>query len=325
MTLRILTPGPLSLVQDLGRHGHQHIGVSPGGPMDEHAFLWANRLLDNPLNAPQIEITMGQFSCQFQADTTIALTGADMSATLNGQPVAVWQSLHIRAGDQLSLSGARRGIRTYLAVKDGFKVTGILNSCATVMRDGLGGADRRGGKLAAQDLLEYKVTSPIPTRQVPQQFIPEYGQDISLNVIPGYQYDRFDKAERERFFSTEYTVTPQMDRMGYRLSGAAIHCQTASLVSEGIALGAIQIPADGQPIILMRDRQTIGGYPKIGCVTARDLSTLAQCQPGAKVRFIEKDLYQAEAERVIEHHFFQGYVGKKHAEQILNQLTGPAE
>ncbi|MDX1266539.1 MAG: biotin-dependent carboxyltransferase family protein [Oceanisphaera sp.] len=325
MTLRILTPGPLSLVQDLGRHGHQHIGVSPGGPMDEHAFLWANRLLDNPLNAPQIEIAMGQFSCEFHADTCIALTGADMNATLNGQAVAVWQSLHIRAGDQLSLSGARHGIRTYLAVKDGFKVTGILNSSATVMRDGLGGADRQGGKLAAQDLLGYNVTSLILTRQVPRQFIPEYSQNISLNIIPGYQYDRFDKTERERFFSSEYTVTPQIDRMGYRLSGAAIRCQTSSLISEGIALGAIQIPADGQPIILMRDRQTIGGYPKIGCVTARDLSTLAQCQPGAKIRFIEKDLYQAEAERVISQHFFRGYIGKKHAEHILNTFTGPTE
>ncbi|GHA09769.1 5-oxoprolinase subunit C family protein [Oceanisphaera arctica] len=323
MTLRILTPGPLSLIQDLGRHGHQHIGVSPGGPMDEHAFLWANRLLGNPLNAPQIEIAIGQFSCQFHADTTIALTGADMNATLNGQTVTVWHSLRIRAGDQLSLNGARRGIRTYLAVKDGFKVTDILGSCATVMRDSLGGAGGQGDKLAAQDLLRYNVTSPIPTRQVPLQFIPEYGQDIILSVIPGYQYDRFDKAERERFFSSEYTVTPQMDRMGYRLSGAAIQCQTSSLISEGIALGAIQIPADGQPIILMRDRQTIGGYPKIGCVTARDLSTLAQCQPGATVRFIEKELYQAEAERVIEQHFFQGYIGKKHAEKILNKNNRP--
>ncbi|MBV1841269.1 MULTISPECIES: biotin-dependent carboxyltransferase family protein [Photobacterium] len=319
MTLRILTPGPLSLVQDLGRHGHQHIGVSPGGPMDEHAFLWANRLLDNPLNAAQIEIAMGQFSCEFHADTTIALTGADMNARLNGKPVASWQSLRVRSGDQLSLRGARNGIRSYLAVKEGFKVTGVLDSCATVMRDGLGGFSRQGDKLMAQDRLRYNVTTPMPTRRVPEQFIPDYGQSITLSVIPGYQYDLFDQAERERFFSSEFTVTPQIDRMGYRLSGAAIACQTTSLISEGIALGAIQIPADGQPIILMRDRQTIGGYPKIGCVTARDLSKLAQCQPGATVRFIEKDLYQAEAERMIEHHFFRGYVGKKHAEQLLNQ------
>ncbi|QIR07519.1 biotin-dependent carboxyltransferase family protein [Salinivibrio costicola] len=319
MTLYVLTPGPLSLVQDLGRHGHQHIGVSPGGPMDEHAFLWANRLLDNPLNAAQIEIAMGQFSCEFYADTTIALTGADMNARLNGKAVASWQSLRVRAGDQLSLPGARTGMRSYLAVKEGFKVTGVLNSCATVMRDGLGGFSRQGDKLMAQDRLQYKVTPPIPTRRVPEKFIPDYGQPLILSVIPGYQYELFAHAERERFFSSEFTVTPKIDRMGYRLSGAAIQCQTTSLISEGIALGAIQIPADGQPIILMRDRQTIGGYPKIGCVTARDLSKLAQCQPGTTVRFIEKDLYQAEAERMIEHHFFHGYVGKKYAEQRLSQ------
>lgn len=311
MTLRILTAGPLSLLQDLGRFGHQSIGVSTGGPMDEHAFLWGNRLLGNDRNAAQIEIAMGQFSCEFYAETTIALTGANMAATLNGRPIEFWQSYPVRQGDKLALRGARAGMRAYLAVKAGFNVPTPLNSCATVMRDELGGLQGVGEKLNAKDSIRYSVSQPMATKQVLPQFIPQYSQQVTLEVIPGYQYDLFTPEQRKRFFDATYTLTPQMDRMGCRLSGEAIECQKRNLISEGIALGAIQIPADGQPIVLLRDRQTIGGYPKIGCVTAKGLSQLAQCQPGAEIRFVEKDLYEAEAERAIQQQFFHGYVGKK--------------
>ncbi|EME3980758.1 biotin-dependent carboxyltransferase family protein [Vibrio alginolyticus] len=311
MTLRILTAGPLSLLQDLGRFGHQAIGVSTGGPMDEHAFLWSNRLLGNDRNAAQIEIAMGQFSCEFYAETTIALTGADMAATLNGQPIAFWQSYPVRQGDQLALRGARSGMRAYLAIQGGFKVPTPLNSCATVIRDELGGLQGVGEKLNSKDYIRYSASQPMATKQVLPQFIPQYSQQVTLEVIPGYQYDLFTPEQRQRFFNASYTLTPQMDRMGCRLSGEPIECQRRNLISEGIALGAIQIPADGQPIVLLRDRQTIGGYPKIGCVTAKGLSQLAQCQPGAEIRFIEKNLYEAEAEHSIHQHFFHGYVGKK--------------
>lgn len=316
MTLRILTPGPLSLLQDLGRYGYQSIGVSTGGPMDEHAFLWANRLLENDRNAAQIEVTMGQFSCEFYAATTIAITGADMAATLNGQPIASWQSYTVEQGDRLALRGARAGMRTYLAVKGGFKVPLPLDSCATVVRDELGGMQGFGEKLKAKDLLRYSVSKPILTKRVPHQFIPDHNKTLTLEVILGYQYQDFSTEQRERFFNSTYTLTPQMDRMGCRLAGNAIKCQTEKLVSEGIALGAIQIPADGQPIVLLKDRQTIGGYPKIGCVTAKGVSQLAQCQPGAEIRFVEKDLYQAEAERMIEQEFFRGYVSKRRVQTI---------
>ena len=304
MTLRIIEPGPLSLIQDPGRYGHQHIGVSPGGPMDEQAFSWANHLLDNPLNDPQIEINLGSFHCEFLLPTTIAITGADMSAALNGVAIQPWQSYSIHAGDQLSFKGARSGVRAYLAVRGGLDIPEILGSCATVVRDQLGGLHRDGKQLSAGDCLHYPASKPVLTRQVPDAFIPEYGQDITLDVIPGCQYEWFSRQEHRRFFNSVYSVTAQTDRMGYRLSGAAIHCHQQSLISEGIALGAIQIPADGQPIILMRDRQTLGGYPKIGCITAGSLSKLAQCQPGATVRFVKKDLYEAEAEYRVEKQFF---------------------
>ena len=308
MTLRVIEPGPLSLIQDLGRYGHQSIGVSPGGPMDEHAFLWANRLLANHKNDAQIEINLGMFRCEFLTQTTIAITGADMAAELNGKVIQPWQSYSVQPGDTLSFKGSRSGLRAYLAIRGGFEVSKILGSCATVVRDQLGGLHGDGSKLCAGDNLNYSASDPMLTKQVPDEFVPDYGQDITLEVIPGYQYEWFDEEERHRFFNTTYTLSQQIDRMGYRLSGEAIHCQQQSLISEGIALGSVQIPADGQPIILMRDRQTIGGYPKIGCVKARNLSKLSQCLPGATIRFVKRDLYEAEAEYRLKKRFFSGAV-----------------
>ncbi|MUK66436.1 biotin-dependent carboxyltransferase family protein [Aliivibrio fischeri] len=316
MTLRINSTGPLALLQDKGRFGHQSVGVTPGGPMDEHAFDWANKLLGNDPNATQIEITLGQFSCTFYAATTMALTGADMQAKLNGDPIVPWQSYAINSGDKLEMGAASAGLRAYLSVSGGFKIDNILGSTATVVRDGLGGLEGNGKPLKANTLIRYSVdvsqlstvfSEPRLRKQVPNRFIPTYGKHIKVGVIPSYQYDDFVPEERERFFSTVYTVSNNIDRMGYRLSGEAIQCQRNNLISEGIALGAIQIPNDGQPIVLMRDRQTIGGYPKIGCVIHADISRLSQCVPGSTVQFYEKELHSAEAELHIQRQFFTSY------------------
>lgn len=305
MTLRIIEPGPLSLIQDLGRYGHQSIGVSPGGPMDTYAFRWANRLLDNHQNDAQIEINLGQFRCEFLAETTMAITGADMAAELNGVVIEPWQSYTIHAGDHLSFKGSKKGSRAYLAIRRGLDVPKILGSCSTVVRDQLGGLHGDGSKLKAKDCLEYNASSPMITRQVPSEFIDDYSHDITLELISSYQYDWFSKEDHHRFFNTPYIVSQQIDRMGYRLSGEAIFCRKQRFISEGIAPGAVQITPDGQPIILMRDRQTIGGYPKIGCVTAGSLSKLAQCLPGATIRFVKKDLYEAETEYRQAREFFE--------------------
>lgn len=316
MTLRIHSTGPLALLQDKGRYGHQSVGVTPGGPMDEHAFDWANKLVDNDLNATQIEITLGQFSCTFYAATTIALTGADMGAKLNGDAISPWQSYAINSGDKLEMSIAKSGLRAYLAVSGGFKVETILGSSATVSRDGLGGYDGKGSALTPNRLIRYSVdvsqlstsfSEPRLRKQVPSRFIPTYDRHINIGVIPSYQYNDFSIADRQRFFSSIYTVSTNIDRMGYRLSGEPIHCKRNNLISEGIALGSIQIPSDGQPIVLMRDRQTIGGYPKIGCVVHADINRLAQCLPGSTVQFYEKELYSAEAELMIQRQFFTSY------------------
>ncbi len=310
MSLHIEQAGPLSLLQDLGRHGYQSVGVTPGGPMDAHAFHWANRLLDNAPDAPQVEITMGPFRARFKQANSFSLCGADVSATLNAQAIMPWRSWQAKAGDLLEIGYPKKGLRTYLAVSGGFTSPKTLGSVSTVMRDQFGGLSKEGHKLVDGDQLLFKPKVLPYCRAVPKQFVPDYAKIIKVGVLPTYQFNQFTPKARATLFNELYTVTPQIDRMGYRLKGEPIEFAQQRFVSEGIALGAIQIPANGQPIVLMRDRQTIGGYPKMGCVCHRDLNLLAQATPGTQISFFLQDLYEAEAElHQQQHYFFTGTEG----------------
>ncbi|RBW46985.1 allophanate hydrolase [Psychromonas sp. B3M02] len=307
MTLHIKQAGVLSLLQDLGRYGHQDVGVTPGGPMDSHAFHWANKLLDNPANSAQIEITMGPFQAHFQAETSFSVCGADVELKLNGISLSPWRSWQAQKGDLLEIGYPSKGLRSYLAVAGGFQVSETLGSASSVVRDQLGGLDQQGHKLSDGDVIPYQSVKRHYTRTVTTQFIPDFNKMIRLGVLPTYQFHEFSHAARRTLFNELYTVTPEMDRMGYRLKGKAIEVKQQNFISEGIVLGAIQIPANGQPIVLMRDRQTIGGYPKIGCICQRDLNLLSQATPGTKIQFFEQDLYQAEAElQQTQQYFFEG-------------------
>lgn len=304
MTLRIKQAGALSLIQDLGRFGFQDVGVTSGGPMDNHAFYWANRLLDNPPNASQIEITMGPFAAVFEKSTTFSLCGAEVVAKLNNQTISNWHSWVAKSGDVLTLSFPKTGLRTYIAIAGGFDVPKTLGSTSTVVRDHFGGITQQGEKLRDGDTLPYQPNVSLYCRGVLKQFIPHYTQTIKIGVLPTYQFDQFDEKAVNTFLNEIYTVTPLIDRMGYRLEGATIDFPQQHFISEGIVPGSIQIPANGQPIVLMRDRQSIGGYPKIGCVCNRDLNLLAQATPGTKVQFFLQDLFEAEAELQQEQHYF---------------------
>ncbi|MFV0430562.1 MAG: biotin-dependent carboxyltransferase family protein [Alphaproteobacteria bacterium] len=296
MSLTILQSDFLASIQDLGRFGYQGIGVSVGGPMDEHAFLWNNHLLHNPPNAAQIEIMVGLFKCQFLKPTMIALCGANMNAKLNGNPIGSWQSHYVNAGDTLELGAAQQGLYSYLAIKDGFDTPLSLGSRTTVIRDELGGIDAKGQKLIKGDNIRYHQSSKLDELKLAQRFIPSYDKEIKLGVIPTAQFNDFSDDMQQKFFTSIYTLTQEINRMGLRLSGEAISCEKRELYSEAVGLGAVQIPADGQPIILMRDRQTIGGYPKMGYICKRDISHIAQAAPGTKVQFYKKELTQAERE-----------------------------
>ncbi len=286
MSLRVDHAGVLALLVDRGRRGYQHVGVSVGGPMDEHAYLWANRLLGNKQSATQIEITYGLFRCQFEEDTHIALTGANLQATLNDKPIRSWQTYAVTAGDVLAFKTPHAGLRSYLAVKGGFQVEPHLGSTTTLMRDHIGGLRQDGQALSKTDLIPFNRYAVKHRGQaLPEAFIPDYTAKVELGVMLSYQFNQFDMSVIKRFFTSEYTISQHIDRMGYRLSGHAIHYEGQPLISEGISYGAIQISGDGQPIILMCDRQTIGGYPKVGCVTALDMNKLSQRGSGDTVMF----------------------------------------
>ncbi|WP_341582456.1 biotin-dependent carboxyltransferase family protein [Marinobacter metalliresistant] len=299
MSFEVLAPGMLALMQDSGRRGYQHIGVTTGGPMDEFAFFWANRLLDNDLNAPQIEITFGGFSLLAHDDTSMAITGGDLGARLNNRDIRPWRTYRISRGDRLEFTAPVNGLRAYLAVRGGFKPAMKLGSCATVSREGLGGLHGNGAKLAKGDRIGFAKTDNLVDAALPDTEIPDYREPLRLGLLPGYQFRHFPPVQRMKFFSDDYEVTQNIDRMGYRLQGDAIHSDLDGIVSEGIAYGAIQVPSDGQPIVLMKDRQTIGGYPKIGCLSALDAGHLAQRGPGASVSFYLGDVAGAEAQRLL--------------------------
>ena len=289
----VINPGILSLLQDAGRLGRHQIGLTSGGPLDPEAFYWANRLCNipgdsntsnsNPENNTTIEITVGGLQLKAHTDTHIAVTGADMPLTINGEPRETWRSQAVSAGDSIQLGYASEGCRAYLAVAGGFQIEPMFGSSATVVREGIGGLS--GTALQQGDKLPCGEYRSAQHWQLPESDRPHYGKQITLRVIPGYQQHSFSRFQQRLFFHNTYTVSDRCDRMGYRLEGPKLVSSIEGILSEGICLGAIQVPADGQPIILMNDRQTIGGYPKIGSVLSLDLAKLAQLTPGGKVNF----------------------------------------
>ncbi len=276
-------PGVMTLIQDAGRIGHHRLGITSGGPADPLAFDWANRLCGNEPGTTALEITVGGLVLRCERSTRIALCGADMPMSINGELVDAWRSYHVNAGDRISVGYARTGVRAYLAVVGGLAILPILGSTSTVVREALGGLD--GRKLEAGDQLPCGDSQEIDCLKVPTGYRPVYSKRVLLRVVTGYQYDAFDAAQRQQFFSSQYRVSKQCDRMGYRLEGPSLMCELPEMLSEGICLGAIQVPPDGKPIILMCDRQTIGGYPKLGSVISVDLAQLAQLSSGGTVSF----------------------------------------
>ncbi|MBA4503026.1 5-oxoprolinase subunit C family protein [Marinobacterium marinum] len=299
MSFKVIDPGMIALVQDGGRAGYQHLGVTTGGPMDEHAFDWANWLLGNPRGSAALEITYGMLVLEALSDMTFALAGADLGATLNGKPLLPWQQYQVQAGDRLKFGTPENGLRAYLAFPGGIQTVARLGSAATVTREKLGGLDGSGKPLQRGDRLLSMESAVAEQRAMPDWAIPDYSEPLKMGLILGYQYECFSITQRMKFFTAPYTVTSNIDRMGYRLQGEPVASEQNGIISEGIALGAVQIPQDGQPIVLMRDRQTIGGYPKIGCVFSLDLAKLAQRKPGDIVEFRLMDVAEAENRRML--------------------------
>jgi biotin-dependent carboxylase-like uncharacterized protein len=282
----------LSLLQDIGRYGRHDIGLTTGGAMDAIAYKWANRLLANKLSATAIEVTVGGLELEATVNSFIAVTGAKVPLTINKEKKALWQVHAISVGDIINLGFAAQGLYAYLSVASGFNITEQFGSSATVSRESIGGLN--GGPLKINDQLPCAEVSKIKVVQLAEHYRPLYNREAILRVVLGYQQSSFSNDEKRRFFSSQYTVSTRCDRMGYSLEGAEISCDIEGILSEGICFGAVQIPADGQPIILLNDRPTIGGYPKIGSVLSIDCARLAQLPAGSKVRFEAIDIYGAQ-------------------------------
>ncbi|MES2817637.1 MAG: biotin-dependent carboxyltransferase family protein [Pseudomonadota bacterium] len=274
---------PLIQLQDAGRFGVRHLGVTQGGALDWVSSNWANWLLGNTLGAAVVEITLGNFSLICQEHGCLALTGADLGATLDDEPLAPWRSFRVRTGQRLAFAQPLRGARAYLAAPGGFAAPGVLGSCASVAREGLGGLRGDGSPLASGDRLTWHGPSPTP-RDVPQRLIPHFAPQPHLELTLGAQIGDFSGASLFEAFNNPWTLDTRADRMGMRLTGPRLQCRRSAMISEGIPLGAVQVPADGQPIVLLNDRQTIGGYPRLGALTPQAVARLAQCLPGETLR-----------------------------------------
>ncbi|WP_249672069.1 biotin-dependent carboxyltransferase family protein [Pseudomonas abieticivorans] len=283
MSLLVEASTPLCLLQDAGRFGVRHLGVTQGGALDSVSMAWANWLLGNPWGAAVVEITLGGLTLVAQQDCHLALAGADLDARIDEAPLKPWRNFVLRRGQRLSFRQPLSGARAYLAAPHGFAAPRVLGSCATVVREGFGGVDGQGRALVKGDTLAYQ-GDVIEARGMPPHAIADFTAPAVLDLVVGAQIGLFSGLSLFAAFNQAFTLDSRGDRMGQRLQGPALEYQGPPMISEGIPLGAVQVPPDGQPIVLLNDRQTIGGYPRLGALTPLAQGRLAQCLPGSAVR-----------------------------------------
>ena len=292
--IEIITPGLLTTVQDFGRVGVMKNGFTQNGVMDRYSMRVANRLCGNCDSAPVLEMTVLGITAKFTQDTVICVSGADFDAKINDKPIRRNKAYKINNGDILSMGAAKSGLRAYLAVAGGIVGEYVFGSASTNLKFAFGGYN--GRKLQSGDVLAIG-TGAFPLGDIDKWEIPEseYGNDTELRVVLGPQNDMFTDEDIRLFLSQKYEVTAQSDRMGIRLSGEPLKSKNGmDIISDGIVFGSIQIPRTGNPIIMLADRQTTGGYAKIATVISVDLPLLAQARPGTKVHFELIDRQKAE-------------------------------
>lgn len=289
MTLQIIETNGLATVQDSGRTGWRKFGVPASGAMDPSAFRAANLLAGNEPHCPAVEIGMGGIAFRALQDCVIAVAGAGHRLSVYIWDFPLWSSYYVRGGWTIRLDKLEAGMWTYLAIAGGVQTPPMPGSTSTYLRGPFGGLD--GRQLGTADVLKSgrpsRPLTELAARTLPAEARPAYSDNPTLHVIMGPQEEYFTDESMETFFSSEYLVSPISDRMGYRIEGPALtHRGKTELLSEGMTMGAIQVPSNGQPIVMMADAPTIGGYPKIGSVISADLPLLAQCVPGrSKIRF----------------------------------------
>lgn len=309
MSVEVIRPGLLSTIQDEGRTGYRRYGIHPGGVMDTFAARAANMLVGNPRNAAVLEMTMTGPELRFQESQLVSLCGGDLTATVDHLPVPLWRPVLVRAGSVLKFGPCRHGLRCYLALAGGIAAPEVMGSRSTDLKTGIGGL--AGRPLRVTDLLstgepsgeaqvwmkrmEQQVEESERGRRIlaPAWFLSErerpdyYGRAV-IRVMVSKDSSLFSEASLGHFYAEKYVISPQSDRMGYRLQGSRLELnQPLDRLSEAVTYGTVQVPPDGQPIILMADHQTIGGYPVIAQVAQMDMPILAQARPGTRISFAQ--------------------------------------
>jgi biotin-dependent carboxylase-like uncharacterized protein len=304
--IRFIKGGFLTTIQDLGRYGFQRFGMPVSGAMDSYSMQTANWLVGNKRASACFEITFQGPEIEFLCETVFALSGAPLAASLNGKMIDTEVSYHVSGGDILKTGVALQGVRTYLAIAGEIDVPEVMKSKSTYLRGRIGGF--KGRNIQNGDEIPIRSTGITAERKLPYEFRRFYPVTKTLRILPGTEVTRFEFSGLKAFLTSEYTVSPQNDRMGYRLTGPAIgHKSGADIISSGITNGSIQVPGHGQPIIMLADHQTVGGYTQIANVISVDIPLAGQLKTGDIIRFREISLQEA-----------QDLIEKQ--EQLLRQL-----
>ncbi|MRG86301.1 5-oxoprolinase subunit C family protein [Salinibacillus xinjiangensis] len=314
--IKVLKPGLLTSIQDLGRYGYQKYGVIASGVMDPFSHRVANLLVGNDENCPTMEISLLGPVIEFQQDAIISICGGNLTPTIDYKPIYMWRTIFVKKGSELRFGPAETGCRAYLAVAGGFDIPIIMDSYSTYLRGEIGGY--HGRALQAGDEVAFGDSSERANRimdklvkanrdssqsfmdanwSVATEMLPELTGRSAVRVTKGRQYELFSEESQKQFQAESFRVSTQSDRMGYRLEGPALHLkEPEELISEAVSFGSVQVPSDGNPIVLLADRQTTGGYPKIAQVATVDLPCMAQLKPGEAVRF--EFINHSEAQRL---------------------------
>ncbi|MCM3674509.1 biotin-dependent carboxyltransferase family protein [Peribacillus simplex] len=302
--MHVIKPGLLTSIQDLGRKGFQQHGVIVSGAMDGHSLRIANMLVGNEEGEAALEITLMGPTIKVEKNCLISITGGNLSPTIDNQVVPMWRPILVKNGSMLRFEGCKSGCRAYLTVAGGFAIPKVMESKSTYLRAGIGGF--MGRALQADDVLAFNETPKIlgdwafkGSFSFPKWFVNEkefmQGGKPLIRFIDGSQYEYFTNSSKDSFVAGSFKVSNQSDRMGYRLSGPTLELKdNGELLSEAVTNGSVQVPPDGNPIILLADSQTTGGYPKIAQVITADLPSIAQVKPGESIQFSRVNLKEAE-------------------------------
>lgn len=295
-SIKVHKPGLCTTVQDIGRIGYQQFGIPVSGVMDEFAFTVANYLVESDKNNAVLEIPFLGPTLEFDFDVTIAITGGEIQAKINNQDVKMWESINVKKGDNLSFGNLKSGMRAYLAFSAEIDVPVVMGSKSTLLKSKLGGFE--GRQLKMGDIINFKNVKVLSKKNtLDKKYIPTYSHNQNIRIVLGPQDDYFEENSIKTMLENKYQVTKDADRMGMRLAGEVIkHKDKADIISDAAVFGSIQVPGNGQPIILLADRQTTGGYTKIATVIKADLPKLAQMLPNDTIEFSLVNIEEAQKE-----------------------------